>query len=184
VVGELVTKASTTQEHAKALLELVQKRWGYNVYATRAGRHAPLTIDPYCGKIHVRIDPYGDNDSKPDKSVRLQFEKLGMHARSAEYKGGKGSGRVPKEAGIEMINRLLYSADKTVRLFVACDERRVPCAPKLVEALEMSERDSDGKAETKAKHKVDLSHYPAALRYFLWRFERLKSDAPAWRAAH
>jgi hypothetical protein len=36
----------------------------------------------------------------------------------------------------------------------------------------MSERDPHGRAEIKERGKIDLSHYPASLRYALWPFER------------
>jgi hypothetical protein len=44
-----------------------------------------------------------------------------------------------------------------------------------VEALEMSERDEAGKAEAQKKGASDLSHWPAALRYALWPYERVRS---------
>src|SRR5690606_25125431 len=99
----------------------------------------------------------------------------GFKALSAAYNAkGEGKGRVPKEARIEMVCRLLCNAAGERRLFVACDERRQPAAPRLVAALELSERDEAGKAETQRKNKQDLSHWPAALGYALWPYERLR----------
>jgi hypothetical protein len=95
---------------------------------------------------------------------------------SATYnKQGEPRGIIHKDAGIEMVNRLLRNAAGQSRLFVACDDRGAAAAPKLVEALEMSERDIQGKAETQPKGSpTDLSHWAAALRYALWSYERLR----------
>jgi hypothetical protein len=72
-----------------------------------------------------------------------------------------------------MVDRLLA----TNRLFVDCDDRRQPAAPKLVEAFELEERDATtGEAEVKRAHREDLSHYPASVRYSLWILEKLPVD--------
>jgi hypothetical protein len=79
---------------------------------------------------------------------------------------------VPKEAGIEMVSRLFCNANGKRRLFIATNDRGAPVAPKLVHAIELSERDLEGKAETQKKGKADLSHWTAALRYALHPLER------------
>lgn len=80
-----------------------------------------------------------------------------------------------------MVNSLIRNANGLSRLFVAVDERKRPCAPLLVESLELSERDEAGKAETQKKSNKgpggDLSDFPAALRYALWQVERIRSGA-------
>jgi hypothetical protein len=79
---------------------------------------------------------------------------------------------VPKDAGIEMVCRLLCNANGKSRLFIDVDSRGLPVAPNLVRALELSERDLEGKAETQRKGAADLSHWTAALRYALYPLER------------
>lgn len=166
VVDEITTERTTTEEHLVQLVKSLRDKWGTN----RLDYHGrPM---PDSDRAHVRIDPYGDSDNKTDKSVYQLFRHVGLDARSAAYKQGKGSGRVPKEAGIEMVSRLLCNANGKRRLFVATDASGAPYAPKLVHAIELSERDLEGKAETQRKGKSDLSHWTAALRYALHPLER------------
>jgi hypothetical protein len=124
----------------------------------------------------IRADPYGDTESKdrPHKSVYTVLRSAGFDVRPAAYgRNGTGPGPVPKEAGIEMVNSLFCNAAGERRLFVACDDSRQPAAPKLVDAIEMSERDEAFKAERYRKGtQADLSHYPATVRYALWAVER------------
>ena len=98
---------------------------------------------------------------------------------AAYNKQGLGTGRIDREARIEMIQRLLRNARGERRLFVACDERRQPAAPKLVEALELLEREEGtGKAERVRKGVNDLTHWPAGLGYALWPYERIRDLPP------
>lgn len=170
VVDEVQTKETTTAEHAVALRARLQDKWGIN-YPIEDGDEPQALL---------RIDPYGDNDSKTDRSVYNTFKLHGFDARSAAYRNGKGNGRIGKDAGIEVVNSLLCNAAGLRRLFVLCDDRGRPVAPRLVEALELSERDGDGKAETAKKNRKgpggDLSDFPAALRYALWQLERPRGD--------
>jgi hypothetical protein len=165
VVDEWTTPQSTTEEHALHVKAELQDKWELQW---------PEPDEP---KVIVRCDPYGDSDQRTDRSVYTTWKHAGFKILSAAYTPkGLGKGRVPKEAGIEMVNRLFCNAAGKRRLFIACDDKRKPCAPKLVEALEMSERDEHGKAETQAKNKLDLSHWAAALRYALWPYEKMRGS--------
>lgn len=173
VVDELTTPQTTSEQHAQALLRLLRDRW--NVH------RVDLRGRPMDGSLVslVRADPYGDSTEKPDRSIYTTFKQAGFDIRPAAYspaKQGAGQsptpGRIGREERIELVNTLLCNAAGERRLFVACDERRQPAAPRLVDALEMSERDEGGKAETQRKNKYDLSHWPAALGYALWAVER------------
>lgn len=164
VVGEVTTKQTTAEEHAIALRTYLQEHLGVQY---------PGNDEP---KALIKADPYGDNDGKTDRSVYLTFKQQGFAIMSAAYKKGKGNGRVPKDAAIEMVCSLLCNAKGERRLYVATDDRGNPLAPRLVEAIELSERDEAGKAETQKKNAQDLSHWPAALRYALWAIERVRDQ--------
>lgn len=169
VVGELTTERTTTDEHVRQVLRRLRDEWACNLL-DRKGR--PVEGGP---TALVRADPYSEtSDKKTDREVYTTWRNHGLRTIPAAYsKNGTGPGKVPKNAGIEMVVGMLCAADKeTRRLFIACDERRQPVAPRLVEALEMSERDEAGEAETGKKGPNDLSHWPAALRYALWALER------------
>jgi len=163
VVDEITTKQTTAEEHVTSVTRRLRERWDLE--------HDEEDSD----RVLVRCDPYGDSDQRTDKSVYTVWRNAGYKILSAAYNAkGQGKGRVPKDAGIEMVNRLLCAASGTRRLFVACDEKGKVAAPRLVEALEMSERDEAGKAETQKKGEGDLSHWCAALRYALWPYERVR----------
>ena len=164
VVDEWTTKARPNQEHVFAVRAALRERWDLQW---------PESDMP---KVLVRIDPMGDSDAKTPQGIYATWRHAGFTVKAAAYnRRGEGKGLIHKDAGIEMINRLLCDAAGTSKLFIACDERGEPAAPKLLEALEMSERDLADKAETEAKGSdKDLSHWAAALRYALWPYERLK----------
>jgi hypothetical protein len=165
VVGEVTTEQTTTEQHVAELLKVARGDFGLNVL----DRHGK----PATACMLVRADPYGNNDSKPHRSCYTIFRNAGIVIHPAAYsEEGDKPGRVPKNEGIEVVCSLLCNAADERRLFVARDERGLPVAPRLVKALESSERDLAGKAETQRKDEHDQSHWPAALRYALWAVER------------
>lgn len=167
VLGEVNTEQSTTEKHIEKLLGTVRKDYRLN-YLSSTGK-----IDPNAPQVLVRADPAGNSDSRTDKSVYTQFTNAGIKIKPAAYAPGKTThGRVPREAGVELVNTLLCNAANERRLFVARLPDGSPAAPKLVAALESSERNSDGQAEVSRKGAGDMTHWPAALRYALWAIER------------
>jgi hypothetical protein len=185
VVGEVTTEQTTSEQHVQALLEYACERFSVNLTeaVTPTSRNAKNV--EYGARMLVRADPYGNNDARPDKSCYTVFANAGVDIRPAAYApppNGHKPGRVPKDGGIELVNTLLCNAAGESRLFIAIDELGQPCAPHLVKALESSERDTDGKAETQKKNKHDLSHWPAALRYAVWAVERPRFMRPGAQA--
>lgn len=183
VVDEVTTEQSTTENHVRALLQRGRDRWNCNQVDWK-GR--PVEDGP---RMLVRADPYSDSgagDAQPDRSVYTVFRQHGLTIHPAAYIAAADKvkvGRVPKEGRIDMVQTLLCAADKSRRLYVACDDRRTPAAPKLVDAFETCERDEAGKAETQRKDKRDHSHWPAALGYGLWVLERPRLPAVGEAAA-
>ncbi len=164
VRDEFTTESTTIDQHIAGFKARLQDKWQLQY---------PQPEEP---KALVRCDPYSDSsDNQPDRGVYTAWKLAGFDARSAAYNArGEGKGRVPKEARIEMVCRLICNAAGERRLFVECDDRRQPVAPKLVESIELSERDEAGRAEAQRKDKRDLSHWTAALGYALWPYERLR----------
>lgn len=164
VVDEITTDNTTTEQHIAELTRRLRGTWQLQL---------PEPDEP---KVMVRCDPYGDSDNKTDRSVYTSFKLAGYRCLSAAYnKQGLGTGRIDREARIEMVQRLLCNAAGERRLFIDCDDRRQPCAVKLVEAIELSEREEGtGKAERGKKGANDLTHWPAALGYALWPYERVR----------
>lgn len=167
VLDEVSTYEGTTDAHILAVLEVARSRWHCNFLDRRSGK----TTGP---QIFVRADPAGNTDSRTDMTVYTQWRNHGVDIRPAVYSKANPTkhGRVPKDPGIEMVNTLLCNSYGERRLFVARKPDGTPAAPKLVAAIETSERDLAGKAETQLKRKGDVSHWPAALRYALWMIER------------
>ena len=167
IVDEVITNG-TTQGHIRALLERLRTKWHCNLVDDSG---API----YGSDIaHVRADPYGDTADGTHRTVYTQFRDAGLSIRAAAYNSKTAKpAKVPKEAGIEMVCRLLCNVNSVRRLFVAVDENGTPSAKKTLESIELSERGLDGKAETAKKGtSKDLSHYTAAVRYALWIFEK------------
>jgi hypothetical protein len=161
VRGELFTLHSTHEQHAVAALKIARERFGTNIRAD--GEQA-----------HVRCQPLGQSEDKPDLEVFAIWKRIGFRIRAAQYsKTGQGIGQIKKESRIGVLNTLFCDAMNRRRLFVECDDMRKPVAPLLVEALETMERDYLGRAERDEKNvKHDKSDLPAALGYALWPFER------------
>ena len=173
IVDELTTVGKSADQHAALLARRLRERWGCNALDYRGNP------DPDAPGARIHMDPMGNSANKTHRSIYQTFSAHGLHAVSAQPPKatlGKLStsegGVIPKEAGIEMINRLLCAADGTRRLYVACDDARQPAAARFVESVELSERDANGDAETGKKDDSDLSHWMTATRYALWPLER------------
>lgn len=170
IVDEVRTEQSTSADHIKTLLRRLRKKW--KLYREdHAGR-----IFPDSPRALIRIDPYGNSDNRTDRTVKQWFNAMGIDTatNAATSKRPGGYGRIPKDAGIKMVDRLLACG----RLYVDCDSRRQPVAPKAVQAFELEERDpTTGEAEIKKAHREDLSHYMATVRYALWLIEKLPVDS-------
>lgn len=172
IVVDEITTEGTKDVHVKAVLEVVRRRWKCNLL----DRHNRLVDGG--SRLFVRCDPAGEAEDKPDQSVYTIWRQYGVDIAPALWSKANPTrhGKLDKNAGINLVATLLCNADGLRRLFVACtvDDRgiSVECAPKLVYALETSERDLAGKAERQLKRKGDVSHWPAALRYALWLLEK------------
>lgn len=154
VIGE-VTSVTTTEEHGYELLDLLNKR---------GIRQADCL---------VRVDPHGDTNAKPHVSIYKTLQLIGFHTKAAVYNSKGKPGFVPKDGRIQMVNQLLKNAKGETRLFIEeLDGHNV--APALTNALMLSERDLFGRAEMQRKDNDDLSHWPAALGYALWHYEKPK----------
>jgi len=183
VVDEVTTEQATTEHHVNALVSRLRTKWRCNQvdWKNRAIEDGPVAL--------VRADPYtstGSDEEHPDQSVYTRFRNAGLRILAAAYVAGTDKvkvARVPKEGRIDLVNTLLLAESGERRLFVACDDRRQPAAPRLVASLEQSERDGDGKAEKQRKDKHDLSHWPSALGYALWAVERPRLEASRQRSA-
>lgn len=164
VRGEIFGKYQTTEQSALAIIARA-RTMGTN---HRAGSEI----------VHVRAQPFGQANDKPDQDLYRIFAQCGLDVRAAQHKAdGSGTGFISKDSRIDMVNRLFCNSDGLRRLFVECNDRRQPCAPILVESLESAERDQFGRAEAERKDEYDKSDCPAALGYALWPFEKAASVA-------
>lgn len=161
VRAELFTLHKSTEQHAKEVLDICQKRFGCNV---RPGAEI----------AHVRSQPVGQADDRPDLNVYRIFARVGLDVKAAQYaKNGQGTGHIKRESRIEMVLSLLEHG----RLYVDVDDHGKPVAPKLVEAFETMERDDKGRSEHEAKDEKDPTDAPCALGYGLWPFEKEAATA-------
>lgn len=173
VVGEVWSEGGTVEEHVLRVLADLRGKWGCNML-DRRGQQVEDGL-----RAMIRSDIYtdtGQDARHPDRSVYTQFRKYGVHilpaAQKAAPNGGLRPAQIPKNARIDMLNRLFCDASGERSLFVDLDENERPVAPKLVNAIESMERDLLNRAETERKGDADQSHYPAALGYALWMIEK------------
>lgn len=165
VRDELFTLHESVEVHATKALKKTRERFGVN-------------MRPDGEQAHVRCQPLGAAEDKPDMNTFAIWKRIGFDIKWARYnEQGKG-GQIKKESRIGMINTLFCNADGRRRLFIECDDRGVSCAPQLVAALETMERDHLGRPEHEEKHvRYDKSDLPAALGYALYAFERETASA-------
>ncbi len=166
VRAELFTLHATTEQHATDAMKLTRERFGVNIHSEAE-------------RAHVRGQPIGASEDKPDLSVKAIWNRIGFDFRFAQYsKAGQGIGQIKKESRIGVVNTLFCNAEGTRRLFIECDDRGVPAAPLLVAALEQMERDDKGRPEHEEKHvRHDKSDLPAAMGYGLYPFEKELASA-------
>jgi hypothetical protein len=190
VVDEVTTESTTTEQHVVALLKVLRDKWHANELdwkgrPSSGGRTALVRADPYSPRAS------SSGSDQPTRNVYVPFRQAGITIMPAAYAmATETSGAAPKPATIrrddriEMVCRLLCDAFDERRLFVACDDRGQPAAPRTVESLERSERDDHLKAESQ-KGLGDLSHWTAALGYALWELERprVHDHLPTWGTA-
>lgn len=166
---EHLTTHKTHEVHATDALRITRERFGTN--------HRPDEE-----RAHVRTQPLGMAEDKPDQSVLAIWRRIGFEIRTSQYsKHGAPTGNIPKEARIGMVNTLWCDAAGRRRLFLECDDGGQPATPLLLAAIESMERDDRGRAERDKKDiRYDKSDLPSALGYALWPFE--KELATALRA--
>jgi hypothetical protein len=161
VRGEIFTLHETIEQHAVRVLE-----WS---------RARGINVRPDAEILHVRAQPVGASEDKPDQDMLRIWKRIGLDVRPAQYKKNDsvGVGQIKKESRIGMLCGLFCDAMGRRRLFVECDDRGTPTAPLLVAALESMERDEKGRAEYEEKDvRHDKSDLPAALGYGLWPWEK------------
>jgi hypothetical protein len=125
------------------------------------------------GVLAVGAGAIALTDPQTDRDAYRIYKHLGIDIRPAAYKPGtRDPMRIGREMRIDVVNTLICDASNNRRLFVHADNQAQPCAPKLVQAFEMSERNADGKSEHERKDATDMSHWPAAVGYALYDLER------------
>lgn len=161
VRAELFTLHAGDEAHALKAMDITRKQFGCNVR-------------PDAERAHVRCQPLGAAEDKPDLSTFAIWRRIGFEIKAAQYsKTGQGIGQIKKDSRIGVVKTLFRNAYGKRRLFLECDERGRPLTPQLLSALETMERDEKGRAEHEEKNvKHDKSDLPAAMGYALYPFEK------------
>lgn len=161
VRAELFTLHEEPEVHALKALDITRKRFACNVV-------------PHGPQAHVRSQPLGAAEDKPDMTTLAIWKRVGFDIKVAQYsKTGQGVGVIKKDSRIGVVKTLFCNAYGKRRLFLESDDRGVCLTPQLLTALETMERDHRGRAETEEKNvKHDKSDLPAALGYWMWPLEK------------
>lgn len=159
--AELFTHQEGAEVHALKAMDITQKRFGCN-------------LSPYGDFAHVRSQPLGQAEDKPDRSTQAIWQRVGFEFKFSKYsKDGKGIGQIKKDDRIGVVCTLFCNAYGKRRLFLECDDSGKCETPLLLTALETMERDHLGRAEHEEKNvKHDKSDLPAGLGYWLYPFEK------------
>ncbi len=166
VRGELFTLHETPEAHALKVLAEVRQKFG-------------VSIRPDREQAHVRAQPVGQSEDKPDNDIYKIWRRVGLDTRAAQYRknDNTGTGHIGREARVNMVNTLLCDALGKRRLYIECDDMRRPVAPKLVEAFETIERDEQGRISRDKNLVRDKSDPADALGYALWPWEKVIASA-------
>lgn len=175
VIDELTTEGETHEAHVKRVVEIARDRH-------RCGgvdRHG--NVDESAGRLLARLDPHTrSGDEHPGQDVYRIWRSHKIATYAAAYAPATSNPlSIKPETRIELLNTLFCDALGVRRLFVLCDARGVPAAPRLVDALETMERDEVNRAEWERKDGRDKSHWPAALAYALYAIEAPRLQAVA-----
>lgn len=158
--AELFTLNETVEEHALKAMAITREQFGVNI---RAGEE----------RAHVRCQPLGAAEDKPDESTFNVWSRIGFHIKWAQYNPQGKGGQIKKNTRIDMVKTLFCNAEGKRRLFLECDDTGKCRTPRLLSALETMERDHLGRAEHEEKNvRHDQSDLPAAMGYLLWPFEK------------
>jgi hypothetical protein len=160
VRGELFTLNESHEEHATQVMSICRERFGVNVRSEAE-------------RAHVRCQPLGMAEDKPDLQVFATWQRVGFNIKWANYSNTNGKGASIKlSSRVDMVKALLRNAAGQSRLFVECDDKGQPKAKLLVNAFETMQRDNKGRADHEKDVRYDKSDPPDALGYALYPFEK------------
>ena len=115
----------------------------------------------------VIADPHF-NSKEADKSDYHKFREVGWKLYPSVH------GKIPVKHRISMMNSLFKDAKGTRRLFLHCDGNKRPACQKLAEALMSHQYDHAGRPQPARKDRRDVTHWPDAVGYGLFPFERIR----------
>lgn len=167
VLGEITSDGARVSAHIDAVT-----KWLHD-WSGAKPEDCLVVADPYTASTQDK--------ERPDVSIYKRWLKKTYKIRPAAYskniRGPSKPGVVPKKAGIEVVNSLIATESGDTWLYIDTTDQGLPCAKKLVGALEMAEYNEAGEPETERKDRYDLSHWPAALRYALFPWEKVRLGA-------
>lgn len=142
---------------------------------SHAGDHARRLIGFANPDDFIMIADPHTNTKDVDKSDYELTRRAGVTVRPAAVLGA-GMPHIKVKHRVSMLNVLFCDANGKRRLFVDCDERGKPKCPRLVQSLMQMTYDEHGNPESVKKDYSDPTHWPAALAYGLFPFERLRGQ--------
>lgn len=169
----------TVEAHVAVVLNRVRAKWRCNLLDAYTGGRSANSPTALC-----RVDPHTNSgETHPGRSVKTRWINAGIMTMDAAYNDQQKPTPIKVEERVDLLCTLLRNADGDRRLFVACDDRGVPAAPKLVKAFESMERNAMNEAEWEKKDDSDRSHWPSSVAFAIWLIEKPRVDAWRSRAA-
>lgn len=125
----------------------------------------------YASDIALIGDPHHNIPRKDiDKTPYRIFRSEGLVIKPAVPKG-----YIPIEHRLAMMNALLGDADGVTSLHIDILPNGKPAAPELHRAFLTEERTADGRSEGRKDIRYDWSHYPAAVGYGVYHWEKVRA---------
>ncbi len=134
-----------------------------------AAVHAVMLLDRYpnVDDLVVVADPHF-NTKEADRSDYHQFREAKLKIVPSAH------GKIPVKHRVTMVNSLMKDAQGKRHLFIACDSSRRTNCNKLAAALMGLQYDHTGRPQPPRKDRKDQTHWPDALGYGLFPFEKLR----------
>lgn len=141
---------------------------------SNAGDHARRLISFANPADFIMVADPHVNTKEVDKSDYELTRRQGVIVRPAASLG-PGMPSIKVKTRVNMLNALFCDANGKRRLFLDCDEAGKPRCPRLAQSLMQMTYDEFGNPESVRKDYSDPTHWPAAVAYGLFPFERLRA---------
>ena len=156
--------------------------WAVNEITSRneySDRHARLIKAQYpeVSSYAVIADPHFNVRESADKSDYTQFRNEGLTIMRAAGDTTVAKKHITVKHRLAMVNALFMDGKDEPHLYLDCDGDMRPTCQQLAKALVSLQYNDHGDQQPERKDKYDMTHWPDAVGYGLYRFERFRGSS-------